>query len=162
MMKTLTTDEKALIQKELKRFESKRSAILPALFIVQKERGWIPDETVEDLAFEMQLPASDIFEVRSFYTMFNEKPVGKLHVQVCANLSCSMNGGRQLAQKICETYKTKFGEVSPCGKVTVDKVECLGACDKAPMMQVNDRYHEDLTVDSALTILEELEPKSAD
>lgn len=152
----ISVDEKALIQKELKRFESERSAILPVLYIVQKTRRWISEDLIENLAQEMKMPASDILEVRNFYTMFNQKPVGSLHVQVCTNISCSMNGGRELVKSICEKYKVGFDEVSPCGKVTISRVECLGACDKAPMMQVNDKYHEDLTTASAIEILEGL------
>lgn len=153
----LTPDEKVLIQKELKRFESRRSAVLPSLYIVQKDRGWVSEDLVEALSKEMEIPSSDILEVRNFYTMFNQKPVGKLHVQVCTNISCSMNGGRELTRHICEKYNVGLGEVSPCGKVSVDQVECLGACDKAPMMQVNDQYHEDLTKETAVEILAKLE-----
>lgn len=156
-MSKLNSEEKDLIQKEIKRFEDKRSAVLPALYIIQKRIGWVPEEILKDLSFEIKIPTSDLLEVRNFYTMFNEKPVGKLHVQVCTNISCSMNGGRILAKRVCEEYKTDFDVVSPCGKVTVTKVECLGACDRAPMMQVNDRYYEDLTYDSALEILKGLE-----
>lgn len=153
----LNSDEKKEIQKELKRFEDERSAIIPALYIVQKTRGWISEDTVEELAAEMKVPSADILEVRNFYTMFNQKPVGELHVQVCTNISCSMNGGRELAKHICTKYGTELGEVSACGKVTVNQVECLGACDKAPMMQVNDEYHEGLTKETAFDILKGLE-----
>ncbi|MGH1467674.1 MAG: NADH-quinone oxidoreductase subunit NuoE [Bdellovibrionales bacterium] len=153
----LSQDEKQAVQKELKRFESRRSAVLPALYIVQKDRGWISEDLVEELSKEMEIPSSDILEVRNFYTMFNQKPVGKLHVQVCTNISCSMNGGRELTRHICEKYNVGLEEVSSCGKVSVSQVECLGACDKAPMMQVNDKYHEDLTKESAIEILERVE-----
>lgn len=155
-MKSLTDEERELILIEMKRFETKRSAILPALYLIQKDRGWIPDLLVRELASFMEIPAAHVLEVRSFYTMFNEKPVGKLHVQVCTNLSCSMNGGREMAKSICEKYEVGYEEISSCGKVTVSRVECLGACDKAPMMQVNDRYYEDLTSETAVQILEGL------
>lgn len=155
-MNLITEEEKELISKELKRFETRRSAILPALYIVQKKRGWISDPLVRELSSFMELPAAHILEVRSFYTMFNEKPVGKLHVQVCTNLSCAMNGGREMAKTICEKYEVSYEEISSCGDITVSKVECLGACDKAPMMQVNDKYYEDLTPETAVQILEGL------
>lgn len=153
----LSSKEKEDIKKELKRFEDRRSAIIPILYIVQKERLWISEDLVEVLAQEIKIPASDILEVRNFYSMFNKKPVGELHVQVCTNISCSMNGGRELAQHIRSHYGVEPGEISPCGRVTVNQVECLGACDKAPMMQVNEKYHEGLTNETALEILKGLE-----
>lgn len=145
-----------LIKAELKRYETNYSAIIPSLFIIQKEKGWVSDEAVSYLTTLSGIPEAHITEVRNFYTMFNQEPVGKLHVQVCTNISCSMNGGRELADAICKHYKTKLGEISPDGKVTVSRVECLGSCDTAPMMQVNDRYVEKLTTESALEALKEM------
>jgi NADH-quinone oxidoreductase subunit E len=137
----LSAEGKEFVQKELKRYEDKYSAIIPSLYRVQKENGgWVSDECVAHLSQVMEIPEADINEVFKFYTMFNQVPVGKLHVQVCTNVSCAMNGGRELAKHICKAYNTKLGDVSPDGKVTVNQVECLGSCDTAPMMQVNDRY----------------------
>jgi NADH-quinone oxidoreductase subunit E len=91
-----------------------------------------------------------------FYTMFNQAPVGKFHVQVCCNISCAMNGGRELADKLCQTFGIHGDEISKDGRFKVSRVECLGACDKAPMMQVNDKYYEGLTEDKAIKILQEM------
>jgi len=88
--------------------------------------------------------------------MFNKVPTGKLHVQVCTNISCSMNGGRELAKKLCERFNVKPGEVSKDGLVTISQVECLGSCDTAPMMQVNDRYIENLDFEKAVQALKEM------
>jgi NADH-quinone oxidoreductase subunit E len=92
--------------------------------------------------------------------MFNKKPVGKLHVQVCCNISCAMNGGRELLKHLCDTYKATPEEMTTDGRFTFSQVECLGACDKAPMMQVtgkpvehNSQYFEGLTNESAVKIL---------
>lgn len=145
-----------LINKELSRYETKYSAIIPSLFIIQKEKGWVEPAAVSYLSKMSGLPESHINEVRQFYTMFNQQPVGKLHVQVCTNISCSMNGGRELTEAICRHYRTKVGEMSRDGKVTVSKVECLGSCDTAPMMQVNDKYIENLTPEKALAALKEM------
>lgn len=152
----LSQDSTNLINKELSRYETKYSAIIPSLFIIQREKGWVPPEGVTYLAKLSGLPVSHINEVRQFYTMFNQEPVGKLHVQVCTNISCSMNGGRELADHICRHYKTKLGEISPDGKVTVSRVECLGSCDTAPMMQVNDKYVENMTPEKAVAALKEM------
>jgi NADH-quinone oxidoreductase subunit E len=104
----------------------------------------------------MDMPEAHINEALSFYTMFNKTPVGKLHVQVCANVSCAMNGGRELAEHICRAFKVQEGEMSKDGKMTVCRVECLGSCDTAPMMQINDRYYENLTKDKAVEIIQKL------
>lgn len=145
-----------LINKELSRYETKYSSIIPSLFIIQKEKGWVSDDAVAFFAKLSGLPDAHVNEVRQFYTMFNQEPVGKLHVQVCTNISCSMNGGRELADHICRHYKAKLGEISPDGKVTVSRVECLGSCDTAPMMQVNDRYVENMTPEKAIEALKEM------
>ena len=156
----LSNEGVEFVKKEMKRYETKRSALIPCLFKVQEEnKGWISQECITYLSDLMEIPEAHISEVFHFYTMFNKKPVGKLHVQVCCNISCAMNGARQLASDICKAYKTKMGEKSVCDTVTVTQVECLGACDGAPMMQVNDKYYENLDKTKALRILKELEDK---
>ncbi|MFN7262965.1 MAG: NADH-quinone oxidoreductase subunit NuoE [Pseudobdellovibrionaceae bacterium] len=142
------------VQKELKRYETKESAIIPALYIAQKEnKGWVNDEVIHHLSKVMEIPESRINEVFKFYTMFNQKPVGKFHVQVCANISCALNGGRELAQHVCKELKVGYDQMTEDGRYTVSKVECLGSCGTAPMMQVNDKYYENLTPESAMNIL---------
>lgn len=155
-MFALSPEGVEFVKAELKRYETPYSAIIPSLYRVQKEHGWVPPEAVLYLAKLMSLPEAHINEVLYFYTMFNKKPVGKLHVQVCANISCAMNGGRELAKGLCEHFKVKEGEVSSDGKVTVSKVECLGSCGTAPMMQVNDQYIENLTLPAAIAKLKEM------
>lgn len=153
----LSKQGEEFVKAELSRYETKISAIIPALFKVQEEQGWVPNEAIAYLSKIMEIPESAIYEVFMFYTMFNKEPVGKLHVQVCTNVSCAMNGGRELTKAICQAYNVKVGEMSKDGKVTVTKVECLGSCGTAPMMQVNDKYYENLTQDKALKLLKELE-----
>jgi len=142
------------IRKELGRYETKESAIIRCLYISQREnKGWINSEIILALSKEMNIPESKINEVFKFYTMFNQKPVGKYHIQVCTNISCALNGSRELAEHICGELKLKSGEISSDGRFTVSKVECLGSCGTAPMMQVNDKYFENLTAESAMNIL---------
>ena len=152
----LPEKSKALIQKELKRYEQRESALIPALFEAQAVFGWISREVIELLAHEMDIPSSRVSEVADFYTMFNKKPVGKYHVQVCTNISCAMVGARELMGAICGRIGVKPDEVSPDGKFTVSAVECLGACGYAPMAQINDEYHENLNEDKAYKLLESL------
>lgn len=142
------------VKKELTRYETKESAIIPSLYIAQKEnKGWINPEVIHHLSHVMDIPESKINEVFKFYTMFNQKPVGKYHVQVCTNISCAVEGGRELANHICHELGVKTDEVTPDGRFTISKVECLGSCGTAPMMQVNDAYHEKLTPESAMNLL---------
>lgn len=142
------------VETELKRYESRESAVIPCLYLAQAEnKGWINSEVISELAGLMDIPESRINEVFKFYTMFNQKPVGKFHVQVCTNISCALEGGRELASHLCKELGVKYNEVTPDGRFTVSKVECLGSCGTAPMMQVNERYHEKLTHESAMNLL---------
>lgn len=156
-MYKMSNDAVEFVKKELTRYETKYSAIIPSLFRVQKDNGWVPPEAVKELSGIMGLPEAHINEVLYFYTMFNKEPVGKFHVQVCCNISCAMAGGRELTDALCKHYGVKPGEVSADGKITVSKVECLGSCGTAPMLQVNDRYLENLTTpETAIKKLKEL------
>ncbi|MYE07560.1 MAG: NAD(P)H-dependent oxidoreductase subunit E [Oligoflexia bacterium] len=137
----LSEEGLAFVQKEMKRYETKRSAILPCLYRVQKENGgWVSPKAVSHLSQIMDIPEAQINEVLLFYTMYNKHPVGKLHIQVCCNLSCAMNGSRELVDRLCNSFNVKEGEQSADGMVTISRVECLGACDIAPMAQVNEEY----------------------
>ena len=137
----LSLEGLVFVKKELTRYETKRSAILPCLYRVQKENGgWISPEAVFHLSRVMDIPEAHINEVLLFYTMYNTQPVGKLHIQVCCNISCSMNGARELVEHLCRSFNVKKNQMSADGLVTISCVECLGACDIAPMAQVNDKY----------------------
>lgn len=142
------------IKKEIKRYETKGSALLPCLYRVQKENGgWISPEAVSYLSQVMQIPEAQINEVLKFYTLYNQKPVGKLHIQVCLNLSCVMNGAKEIVQHLCAHFKTRPGQKSPGGEVSISPVECLGACEKAPVAFVADQYMGPLNKN---TVIEEL------
>jgi NADH-quinone oxidoreductase subunit E len=154
----LSEDGIAKVKKELTRYESKRSAILPCLYIVQRQNGgWVSPEAVTYLSALMDIPEAQITEVLSFYTMYNTKPVGKNHVQVCTTLSCAMNGARELADHLCKTFDVKYDEVTKDGRFSISRVECLGSCGTAPMMQVGDQYYENLTLESAVQLLRKME-----
>src|SRR5882724_608028 len=98
----LPADSKKYIQKELKRYEVRESALIPALFEAQKVFGWISKDVIDLLAMEMDIPVARVSEVAHFYTMFNKKPVGKYHIQVCTNISCAMVGAREIMDTICQ------------------------------------------------------------
>lgn len=150
----LSAEGEAFVKKELTRYEDRKSAIIRSLFCVQNEnKGWVSPESVTYLSHLMDIPESAINEVLTFYTMFNQEPVGKYHVQVCCNVSCSMNGGREMADYLEKVLGAEAGEISADGRYKISRVECLGACDKAPMMQVNDKYYEGLDNKKAEDIL---------
>ncbi len=142
------------VKHELTRYETRESAIIPCLYLAQKEnKGWVSEDVIQHLSEVMDLPQSRINEVFRFYTMFNQKPVGKYHVQVCTNISCALNGGRELFATLLKELSVKQGEVTTDGRFTLNHVECLGSCGTAPMMQINDEYYENLTPQSAMSIL---------
>ena len=154
----LSKEGLAFVKKEMSRYETKRSAIIPCLFRVQQEnKGWVSPACVQYLAKLMEVPEPWVQEVLTFYTMFNKEPVGKYHIQVCCNISCAMHGGRELADYLLKNLNINDAKVSPDGRYTLSRVECLGSCGTAPMMQVNDDYYENLTPQSAVKILKNLE-----
>jgi NADH-quinone oxidoreductase subunit E len=154
----LSNEGLAQIQKELQRYESKNSAVIPALYIAQKENGgWISDDVIAHLSQVMEIPASKINEVFKFYSMFNQKRMGKYHVQICNNIGCVLNGSREMTEEVLKAMHTKINDTSLDGKFCFTFVECLGSCGTAPMMQVNEDYYENLTAEKAIDILKGLE-----
>lgn len=150
----LSTEGKQKVLNELKRYESKQSAVLPALYIGQKENnGYISAEVIKELSNVMDIPESQINEVFTFYSMYNKNKVGKYHVQVCRTLSCMLNGAEELTAHLCSELNVKLNEVTPDGRFTISEVECLGSCGTAPMMQIGNKYHENLTPESAMNLL---------
>lgn len=153
----LSAEGQQFVKKELARYETKESAIIPSLYQVQKEnKGWVSEDAIAHLSQLMDIPEARINEVFHFYTMFNKEPVGKYHVQVCCNVACCMAGTREMLSSFLKEYKVAPGDITADGRFTFTAVECLGACDKAPMMQINDDYHEGLTPEKAKTILQGL------
>ena len=131
-----------------------RSALIPLLFVVQRERGYIDNPGVNFLARFLNLEVSDIWETATFYSMLNMRPVGRHHIQVCKTLSCRIMGEPDITEHICSKLGIHPGETTEDGKFTVSRVECLGSCGTAPMMQVGFDYHEDLTVEKVDKILD--------
>ena len=150
----LSEDGKQKVLAELKRYESRQSAVLPALYIGQKEnKGHINAEVIKELSKVMEIPESQINEVFTFYSMYNKEKVGKYHVQVCRTLSCMLNGAEELTAHLCTELNVKLNEVTTDGRFTISEVECLGSCGTAPMMQIGNKYHENLTPESAMNLL---------
>lgn len=136
--------------------DRKRSALIPLLFVVQRERGWVDNPGVNFLAKFLDLEVTDVWETATFYSMFNLRPVGKYHIQVCKTLSCGIMGEPEITEHICNKLGIHVGETTEDGKFTVTRVECLGSCGTAPMMQIGFDYHEDLTIEKVDQILDSL------
>ena len=134
--------------------ERSRSALIPLLFVVQRERGgWLDNPGVNFLAQFLKLEVTDVWETATFYSMFNLRPVGRHHIQICKTLSCKIMGEPDITGHICSKLGIKPGETTEDGKFTVSMVECLGSCGTAPMMQIGFDYHEDLTLEKVDKIL---------
>ena len=129
----------------LARYPDKEAAILPALHLAQREFGYVSDEAILRVAEILGFTPARIEGVATFYTMYNRRPVGKYHVQICRNISCSLMGAEHLIEHVSKKLGIKPGETTADGKFTLTKVECLGSCGTAPVLQLNDDYHEDLT-----------------
>jgi NADH-quinone oxidoreductase E subunit len=136
--------------------ERKRSALIPLLFVIQRERGWIDNPGVNFLAKFLDLEVTDVWETATFYSMFNLRPVGRHHIQICKTLSCKIMGEPEITEHVCSKLGIHPGETTADGKFTVSLVECLGSCGTAPMMQINFDYHEDLTTEKVDKILDSL------
>ncbi len=136
--------------------ERKRSALIPLLFVIQRERGYLDNPGVNFLAKFLDLEVTDVWETATFYSMFNLHKVGKYHIQVCKTLSCRIMGEPDITGHICDKLGIHVGETTADEKFTVSRVECLGSCGTAPMMQINFDYHEDLTNEKVDKILDSL------
>ena len=137
--------------------ERKRSALIPLLLlVVQRERGYIDNAGVNYLARKLEIEVTDVWETVTFYSMFNLRPVGKHHIQICKTLSCRIMGEPEITEHICNRLGIHVGETTDDEKFTVSLVECLGSCGTAPMMQVGFDYHEDLTTEKVDKILDSL------
>ncbi len=130
------------------------SAVLPVLDLAQRQNGgWLPQAALEYTAELLDMPSIRVYEVATFYTMFNLKPIGKHHIQVCTNLPCWLRGSDVVVAACRKTLGIGLGETTEDGLFTLSEAECLGACVNAPMMQIDDDYYEDLDEASTESIL---------
>jgi NADH-quinone oxidoreductase subunit E/NADH dehydrogenase (ubiquinone) flavoprotein 2 len=147
---------KAKFEQYLARDPIKRAAIMPTLWLAQEEFGWLSNETMEYVAGLLELPPAFVASVASFYTMYNKRPIGRHHVQVCTNLSCALRGADTIVDCLRSRLGIGLGETTADGRFTLSEVECLGSCGTAPMMQVDDDFWENLTEESTLAVVDRL------
>ena len=151
------TDENlATYQELLTRYDDVESALLPVLHLVQEQNRWIPTEAIEYVSGLMNIPQINIKEVISFYDMFYDIPVARNMVHVCTNITCSMFGGREIYQGLLKHFDTDYLTPTRDGRISLQKMECLGACEMAPCMRINNDYVGPVDLVAAIQKLEEL------
>jgi len=153
-MKHLIAEFEALKARLPAGFES--SLVLPCLRRIQEERGYVADSDIEGLVEYLGVPRIQIEEVLSFYTQLRRKPIGRWHLQVCHNVSCSMRGAEPILDHLARKLGIVPGQTTPDGRFTLSTVECVGSCGTAPVVVVNGAYHENTSIDQLDALLEEL------
>jgi NADH-quinone oxidoreductase subunit E len=149
----LSEDERREIEDELPRYPQKRAASVEALKLVQKHRGWVSDEDLEDVAALLEMSPEELDGVATFYNLIYRRPVGRHVILLCDSVSCWITGSDALCRRICERLSLRPGETDRDGRFTVLPMACLGTCDHAPAIMVDEDLHRDLTPDDVDRIL---------
>jgi NADH-quinone oxidoreductase subunit E len=152
----LTEPTLARVEELIARYPRRRSALLPLLFLLQAEDGYVSPAGVAQVADLLGLTKAEVGAVATFYTMFRRRPVGRYLVSVCRTLSCELRGSREIAAAVAERLDVPLGGTDASGMVTIEEVECLAACDGAPVLQVNTENYERITREQALELVERL------
>lgn len=147
---------KQRFEEVLTRYPNKEAALLPTLHLVQETWGWISPEAVHYVSGLLDLSPATVFGVVSFYDMYRQKPMGKYNLRVCTNLSCMVTNAYDIYEHLCEKLQVTPGEETKDGMFSVVEVECLGSCGTAPVVQVNDDYHESMSVEKMDALLGKL------
>jgi NADH-quinone oxidoreductase subunit E len=145
--------DKDKLNQIMEKFQDKQQALLPCLHFIQEEEGKISEEVMNFLAENLGVPRVEIYSVVTFYSMFSLEKQNKNVIRVCASLSCYLNGTDKIINALKEILGIKIGESTPDGKFTLEEVSCLGLCDQAPAMMVNDKEYGNLTEDKVKEII---------
>ena len=154
---TFSPEELRHIEELKKRYQQPQAVVLAALWIWQDRHGWISEEGMKYVAGLLEIPYHHVYGVVTFYTMFNQKPMGKHKIEVCTNISCMLRGCDRVISRIEEKLGIRLGEHAEGAPVTLVEAECLGSCGTAPMMQIGHTYYENLTPELVDQILDGLE-----
>jgi len=157
MSPVLTEQTKKKIEEIVSRYEKKEAALLPVLHLVQREKGFISSQEEKQVADLLGIRPIKVKEVVTFYTMLNREPLGRYHIQVCSNISCSLLGAESLIEHLKGKLGIEVGETTQDKKFTLSTVECLGACEQAPCMMINFGYYGNLDKKKIDEILDSLE-----
>ena len=153
----MTPETRAQIEALFGRYPQKRGALLPAIYLVQAEKGWVDAAGTRELAEIFELEPVAVYEVLSFYNMFYTEPQGRHHVYVCTNVPCSLRGARSLLRGLEAYLGVPAGETTRDGRITLGHEECLGSCGTAPVLRVDGSYHENVDFADARRLVDELE-----
>jgi NADH-quinone oxidoreductase subunit E len=140
--------------------DQKRSAVMPLLYLAQRQDMYVTKAAMADIAKILDISTTEVASIVGFYNLYYDQPAGTYRVQVCTDLPCALRGAEEFLEKLCENLGIRVGETTADGAVTVERVMCLAGCNRAPLFQVQSgaglEYHENQTVESALTIIEQL------
>jgi NADH-quinone oxidoreductase subunit E len=141
----------------LKKYPNKLSAVLPALYLAQREKNWLDDTDIAAVAEALDIEVTHVHSIIGFYTLFRKEPVGKYMVQVCTDLPCALRGAEEFYKRFCRRMQLgEHGGTTEDGLFTVEEVVCIAACDRAPCMQINLEYYENLTDETIDEIIAQL------
>ena len=144
------------------KYPSKKSAVMPALYLAQEYLGWISKEAIVWVAKGLELAPAHVESVATFYTMYYKRPVGKYHIQICRTLSCMLCGAKSLTALMEKRLGIHAGEISKDKVWSWEEVECLGSCGSAPMVQINDVFFENLTPETLSSLMDRIEKEKPD
>lgn len=150
----LTPEERQEIQGELPRYPYKQAVCIGAMRIVQRHRGWLSDESIRDIAELLEMPAAELESVATFYNLIYRKPVGRHVILLCNSVSCWIMGYERLREHLSNRLGIQFGETSSDGRFTLLPIVCLGVCDHAPALMVDNELYRDLSLESVDQVLE--------
>jgi NADH-quinone oxidoreductase E subunit len=152
----LNEENKNKVEELQKRYPTSQALVLPVLWMVQEQEGYISEESMKYVAALLQIPFSHILGVVSFYTMLQKKRIGKYHIEVCTNVSCMLRGSGKILEHIEQRLGISLGETSPDKKWTLSEAECMGSCGTAPMLAIGDEYYENLTLEKIDKLIDTL------
>lgn len=141
------------IEESKKKYPTALAAIMDTIWIAQDQNGYISNEVMEEIAGVLGIDKVLVLSAATFYTMYHKKPMGKYHIQVCTNVSCMLRGGYEIWKQVKEKYGIDNLGVTDDGNISIEEVECMGACGYAPMIAINEDYYEDLTKEKVEEIL---------
>ncbi|MEW5938702.1 MAG: NAD(P)H-dependent oxidoreductase subunit E [Chloroflexota bacterium] len=145
--------------------EHKRSAVMPLLYLAQREEGYVNKAAMRDIAKTLDMTETEVASIIGFYTLYHDEKAGKYRMQVCTDLPCALRGADTFLESLCGNLGIKVGETTPDGLVTLEAVMCLASCDRAPMFQIQGpdgiEYHDNMTVDRTMELVEALKKSKA-
>lgn len=148
------------IQAIFAKYPVKRSAVMPLLYLAQREEGYITKENMQEIANLLDLDVTEVAGIVGFYTMFHDEKAGKYRMQVCTDLPCALRGADAFLEALCDNLGIRVGETTPDGLITLEEVKCLGGCHRAPLFQIQEgdtvAFHENMTVEKTMELVEAL------